>query len=311
MGGSDASPLSPVFGSSRETDVFPAFLAEPERRAHAAAKGLLPEVLRLAEKGLGLASSEVAEASVGESAEVLAHRITRQLLVAELRSDLLAPEPVAISQIAGPGLPEQIERVRAVCRELRLEHADQYEALADQVEKELHLDELDVEPEALGRIDTFRFEERRLLQACDTWLAEGEIQRAKATVQDRMTHGSFWASVSRYPERHAAWEACGKLAELALAIDGVAKGLAKPPASSAAWLKAYTADDGWHQLDRTFRDARYRMTKLQGTGDLDRKLREGLHALRRAARADGDRVHQRARRERLAHRRRSPAGGDL
>src|SRR5206468_3138779 len=31
-GGGEASPLAPVFGSSREIDVFPLFLVEPQRR---------------------------------------------------------------------------------------------------------------------------------------------------------------------------------------------------------------------------------------------------------------------------------------
>ena len=53
VGDGGASPLAPVFGSSRELDVLPSFLAEPERRAEAANKGLLPEVARASVGGIG------------------------------------------------------------------------------------------------------------------------------------------------------------------------------------------------------------------------------------------------------------------
>ena len=64
VGDGGASPLAPVFGSSRELDVLPSFLAEPERRAEAADKGLLPEVAQLASHGLGLQLSAAADADM-------------------------------------------------------------------------------------------------------------------------------------------------------------------------------------------------------------------------------------------------------
>lgn len=262
VGDGGASPLAPVFGSSRELDVIPSFLVEPERRAEAAAKGLLREVARLASQGLGLRLSD------GVDAEAMARELARALLVAELRSDLDGPEPVAISQIAAPTSADQIERVRAVCRKLRREHPEAYEGLADAVEKELRLAQAGIDPETLGRIDTFRFEAQCLLEACDRRLAAGQADRALAIVEGR--EGSFWSSVSRYPTRHAAWEAAGELARLALAVGEVAKSLERPPPSARGWVDTYTALEGWHRVDQRFREARYRVTRLEDRGELEK-----------------------------------------
>jgi len=257
VGDGGASPLAPIFGSSRELDVLPSFLAEPERRVEAADKGLLPKVARLASQGLGLQLSAEADA------DALAQDLARALLVAEMRSDLDGPEPVAISQIAAPTSEDQCERVRAVCQKLRREHPDLYEELADTVQQEFGLAEAEIDPETLGRIDTFRFEEERLLEACDRWLSVGAAAKALAIVEGRLKDGSFWASVSRFPERHAAWEAAGELARLAMGVAELKAELTNPPTAAESWVDAYSADGGWHLVDQRYRIARHRLSALR------------------------------------------------
>jgi hypothetical protein len=269
VGDGGASPLSPVFGSSRELDVIPSFLAEPERRAAAADKALLPEIVSLAASGLGLWVQATGDA------EALARALARALLVAEMRSDLDGPEPVAISQIAGPRDPDQVKRVRDVCRKLRSEYPTVYEDLADSVERGLGLSQAGIDPEALGNIDTFRFEERSLLALCDQRLAEGQADRVVEIVDGRLSREggaqpSFWASVLRFPARHAAWAACGELARLAKALDVVERALKTPPRDPAKWVAAYTAADGWHRVDQAFREARYRLSRLEDAAVFER-----------------------------------------
>lgn len=269
IGDGGESPLAPVFGSSREMDVLPSFLSERELRTEAADKGLLPEVARLASQGLGL------QLSPETGADAMAQELARALLVAEMRSDLDGPEPVAISQIAAPTSDEQLERVRAVCHKLRREHPEVYEGLADTVEQALGLAQAEIDAETLGRIDTFRFEEQALLEACDRWLAEGDAKRALAIVDGRLAPGqgkqvSFWTSVSRYPDRHAAWEAGGELARLALSVQRVDEELKRPPADATGWVEAYARSDGWHAMDQSFRTARYRLSRLEARSTLER-----------------------------------------
>jgi hypothetical protein len=267
VGDGGTSPLAPVFGSSRELDVFPSFLAEPERRADAASKGLLPEVARLAVHGLGLHLSAHVSMDQEDKGESMAADLSRALLVAEMRSDLDGPEPVAISQIVAPRSPEQVERVRAVCRKLRIEYADKYEVLADTVENHLRLADAGIDATTLGRIDTFRFEERRLLEACARLLVEGHAKRALEIVQQRSN--SFWTSVARYPARHAEWQACGELAHLALETERVSKEVKITPAVASKWIAAYVAADGWHLLDQRHRRARHFLSAAQDTSALE------------------------------------------
>lgn len=272
VGDAGASPLAPVFGSSRELDVLPSFLAEPERRAEVAEKGLLGEVVQLVESSAGIVflAEHAADATPEQSAERFAAQLGRALLVAEFRDDLEGPEPVEISQIPAPTKTDQRKRVRDICHRLRREYADEYEEIADTVEQELGLARAEIDALSLGRIDTFRFEERRLLDACDGLLAQGAAEQARQIVNGRIKEESFWASVIRYPTRHAAWEACGEFAQLSLAIDEVEEALKKPPQGATEWVHAYCADDGWHRMDQRFREARYRLSGLEDPAILER-----------------------------------------
>lgn len=260
-GEAPASALSPIFGSSREVDVVPAFLVDAERRAESVAKGLLPEVAELGRTGLGLgvkASSDVDE---------MAQELARALLVAEMRSDLSEPEPVALSQIPRPDTEAQVARVREICGRLRRDHPTAYTRLADEVEGELGLAEIDIDAEALGRIDTFRFEERHLLEACDRLLAKGKAKRVLEIVKERA--GSFWVSVSEHPDRHAAWRACGELAQLSLNIDSTEKALKAAPVNARGWVEAYTATNGWYCVDQQYREARVLLGRLHDPTELE------------------------------------------
>ena len=256
-----ASPLSPIFGSSREVDVVPAFLVDTGRRADALAKGLLPEVTELVQKGLGLGMK------ASSDADETARELVRTLLVAEMRSDLSGPEPVALSRIPRPNTQAQVARVREICARLRRDEPAAYTQLADGVEGELGLAEIDIDAEALGRIDTFRFEERCLLEACDRLLAEGKAERVLEIVKERA--GSFWVSVSKHPDRHAAWQACGKLAQVSLGIDSTEKSLEATPANAGSWVEAYTATDGWHCVDQQYREARALLGRLYDPAELE------------------------------------------
>src|SRR5262249_39643144 len=159
-----------------------------------------------------------------------------------------------------------VSRVRDVCSRLRREHAPPYARIADEVEAELGLAELEIDGEALGRIDTFRFEERRLLEACDRLLAAGKVERVLEIVKERA--GSFWTSVSEYPDRYAVWQACGALAQLSQAFDAVERALNAPPRDARGWVEAYTSSDGWYRVDQRFREARALLGRLHDPAEL-------------------------------------------
>src|SRR5262249_11385765 len=141
-------------------------------------------------------------------------------------------------------------------------HPDAYEKLADAVEAELGLAEANIDPSILGAIHTFRFEERRLLQACDGWLAVGDVQRVINAVKTCFRAEGFWTSLSPFPRRYAAWEACEALARLAQMIETLESELQRPPRDAAGWIAAYTREDGWHEADRLFRSSRSLLSTL-------------------------------------------------
>lgn len=256
------SPLAPVFGSSREVDVIPAFLADTNLRAEAAKRGLLQDIADLTLRSLGLPLK-----AMGET-EPMTAELQRLLLIAEMRSDLLGNELVALSQIPKPQTAAHVELVRKVCERLRASYPDAYETMADRVEKELGLAAIEIDPLCLGRIDTFRFEERRLLAACDRLLAEDKAKEALAIVRERAR--SFWSSIERYSVRHAAWQACEELAELALVLNEIEQALKAAPREAKHWVEAYTRAEGWYRMDQCFREARYRMTTVHDDGELER-----------------------------------------
>ena len=101
-------------------------------------------------------------------------------------------------------------RCASLARRLRSAHADAYAALADRVESELGLTAAAIPAEALGSIDTFRFEERALLAHCARLIATGKHREALQLVTER--EQSFW--LDRDVGRKAQWEAVRRMAEL-------------------------------------------------------------------------------------------------
>lgn len=173
-------------------------------------------------------------------------RCRRYVLVNEFRDDLAADPPAVTSTVPSAPSKEHLDRVRSVAQSMRRDHGNLYPDTADQVEAELDLSEAEVDPLSLGAIDTFRFEERRLLSAAVDLVAKGQYDRALELVEGRSR--SFW--LDRDVARRAQWEACRLAAKLGQEAARVGASLAKPPATASAWMEAYTDAGGWFQLDR-------------------------------------------------------------
>jgi hypothetical protein len=175
----------------------------------------------------------------------------RYVLANEFRSDLACEAPASLQAISAPTSPEQAAAVRAVSRLLRTTFAAAYPALADRVQDELSLAKAKIPPEALGSVDTFRFEERALLAHSGTLVATKRFAEAIAVVDAR--ERSFW--LDRDLPRKAQWDACRLMAELGLRCKSVGEAITKMPSEPAAWVRAYTDQSpaGWHRLDQAQR----------------------------------------------------------
>jgi hypothetical protein len=104
----------------------------------------------------------------------------------------------------------------ALVEHLREKHADAYAALVDEVELHLHEELSSLRAEDLGKVDTFRREEQRVLEAAVRCLASRDWAKVKAWADARTDDRSFW--LKRDPARRRAWALVREGAELGVTL---------------------------------------------------------------------------------------------
>lgn len=100
---------------------------------------------------------------------------------------------------------------------LRRQHQDFYRQVANDTEGELKLETDSIQPEDLGRIDTFWFEEETVLKAALAALKSGRWAQAAEWADNRSGDKSFWLRGDLY--RRNTWQLIGDAATLGLAIE--------------------------------------------------------------------------------------------
>lgn len=174
-------------------------------------------------------------------AEDAAYVLTSWALAVEYVHDLKRAPVNALLQSAVGMLPTLVDACRGVAVHLRERHAAFYQRSADETEA-LLLDEIEAaRAEDLGRVDTFRFEEDKVLKAALTGLRESAWQRvsdwAAARVRTEHGQGSFW--VRDDPTRLSAWQLVQGAAQLGLAIGHAGAQIGRVSGLEEA-LQAYT-----------------------------------------------------------------------
>jgi hypothetical protein len=134
-----------------------------------------------------------------------------------------------------------IDTCRVIAAHLRERHADFYERTSDETEA-LLADEVDAaNAEDLGKIDTFRFEEDKVLQAALSAISKGDwgfvADWAARRVDPALTSVSFW--VGREPSRRSAWRLIHDATRLGQAIARAGDRLVENASLDAA-LDGYT-----------------------------------------------------------------------
>ena len=155
--GSSASVLRTIFDGSQSEALITRWLADDTKDDLIVEKEATVELYKLIASRLGM--SLLGNMTVRESRD----KVLRYVLVSEFRSDLDCDPPSSVAMILDPPNKEHLERSRDVSERLRRHHGDQYVELAINVESDLALDKARIDAAHLGRIDTFRFEERSLL----------------------------------------------------------------------------------------------------------------------------------------------------
>lgn len=237
--GAVASVLHSLFGGVQGEALITEWLASDAKDAAMVEKEAVPELIKLIRVRLGLELAE--DTSLNE----VRAKTVRYVLVNEFRGDLACEPPTSLGMVPNVSGKEQSERVRDVAEGLRRRHPDAYVVLADAVEQDLGLAGANLDAAHLGAIDTFRFEEARLLVLAARLISQKQYDAALAVIIGR-AH-SFW--VDRDLRRQAQWESCRLMAELGRELARIRPALAKMGTDPGKWLAAYTAADGWYRAD--------------------------------------------------------------
>lgn len=234
------SILKSVFHDVSGSDgLLAAWLASDDRDVVIETKEAVRELRKLVQSRLGLELPE-------RTAIPKLRSITlRYVLGGEFRSHLRSTPPPSLDSTPSPRTKEEQDAIRELAKRLRMTYSHAYPAMADIVEAALGLSKAKVPAEALGSVDTFRFEEGLVLAHCGELIASSRFDEALTIIAER--ENSFW--LARDVERKAQWEACRRMAELGNSADAVRKALTKSGTDPAIWIEAYTAKDGWYRMD--------------------------------------------------------------
>lgn len=238
------SILKSLFHDATGKDgILAAWLVSNRKDSEIESKEATSELAKLIRSRLGLELPDSAPLSKFRAVTL------RYVLAGEFRSDLQCEPPPCLDGVPTPKTPDEDAAVRELARRLRTNCTDAYEELADQVERELGLRDAHLAASSLGSIDTFRFEERALLQYASELVVGGRFDDALRLVNER--EQSFW--LDRDFGRKAQWEACRRMAELGSLAVSVLADLGTASGDANSWLGAYTSKNGWYRLDQAQR----------------------------------------------------------
>ncbi len=253
--------------------------------------GGVDELRAFLERTLGIEAWWVELVSHGQGPDVgeielLADAVRSWLLCVEFVDDLTRPPHLEALQ----PLSKLPRTTVTTCRELvagvREHHPDRYERIADEVEPHVDEELQRIEPKDLGRIDTFRTEEARILVAAVRALQRGDWQSAGEWAADRLGERSFW--LRRDPQRRQAWELVAAAAELGRQIAEQPRPLDGARGLEDA-LERYTG--GAYMVDRAHRRfEELRQKRLRPQLPHFVELKEVVGPLRRSYREWADRL---------------------
>lgn len=159
------------------------------------------------------------------SVEELAFALSSWAFAVEYVDDLKRP-PVGDRLQTAVNLPSKvISSCRDVAAHLRERHAPFYQRTADETEDLLAEEKQIARAEDLGKIDTFRFEEEKVLRAALDALASKDFQQAQFWAAQRLVEAqangsrrpvSFW--LQQDPSREFSWQLVDAAARLGMAI---------------------------------------------------------------------------------------------
>ena len=235
------SLLEVIFSEARgdNASILAAWIADDRRDTEIVDKGARQELVQLLDSRLGLEFAD--ETAIDEARR----KTARHVLVGEFRNDLDGDPPGVLDLVGGPSTKNQLELLLNVAKALRARHADEYIQLANTIEDEFNLATQGVDAGRLGSIDTFRFEERVLLEYGGQLIVEGKSEEARKVINHRRR--SFWAL--QQMQRQEQWRAYELANELGAVVERISQELPDAKKTAVHWAEAYTAENGWYEAD--------------------------------------------------------------
>lgn len=260
-----------VLNGSTSEELITNWIVSSDKDEEITSKLAEPELYRLIYSRLGIEIEE------GTSLEIARHQTVRYLLVNEFRSDLNCDAPEALKIVPAFTRKEEMKHIAEVNAAMREHHGEAYMEIADGIEKEFSLADAEIAPSDLGSIDTFRFEERRLLHLAADFVASEKYADALNVVAGR--GHSLWVDHPDFLGRFSQWEGCRLMAELGSEIEIVRPAFSKMPSAANKWIESYAQPDGWYRVDRLQRALEVLISKLED--DPEEPLERALALTRR------------------------------
>lgn len=208
--------------------------------------------------------------------EDLAFAVASWALCVEYVHDLKRREPADERLRAMDALPRPvIDACRELAAHLRARPDDFYRRTADETERRFEAEIKAAKAEDLGDIDTFRFEEDKVLTAALDALAAGNWDTATTWAELRLRGPSFWLRIE--PPRQLAWELVRGVANLGQAITAAGPRLGDLGSLEEA-VARYTGHGA--AVDRAHRHLERRRGAISTTTPYYERLRERLDAAR-------------------------------
>lgn len=238
------SKLKAMLPNVRDIEILVQWLAGDKHDAQIEIKGAGAELFHLVQTKTGLAIG--ADVPLAQARA----KFARYVLINEFRHDLAGEAPPSTAGLQPPTTEAQVANVLELAGLFRKADAEAYVERARTVEQEFQLSKAKIQPDRLGRIDTFEFEERLLLQWCADLLADRKYPKALEIIAER--EASFWVErtdAEFQMPRKELWELCRRVGELGLRIIAVRADVPGPSAGPDEWVARYTSAEGWYRMD--------------------------------------------------------------
>ena len=234
--------LKLIFGSANPQEVALAFLHSDQHDEEIGKKEAQKELRHLLQISFDI------ELPAAEALSNWRVRLGRHVLLTDLFAALKKQVPSSLSSVPVANSTGGIDACVRLARTWRNSRdvRDSYVTVANKVEQELGLDQLELPVEPLKENETFLCVERALLVHVESELLKAATPALLQLAEYRLSR--FWADV--IPAIQARWALICSAAEVLIEADRVGKALKTAPTTVPALVKAYADDDEpWCLLD--------------------------------------------------------------